>query len=62
MRAQTDTHDPARILAHASIYAWKYWGQYALPAWEDTESILRQAYDAVEEEDRISFIRTLNHQ
>ena len=60
MKAQSSSNDPGRILAHASLYLWKYWHQYALAAWEDAESILRQAYDAVEEEDRIQFIRALD--
>jgi uncharacterized protein (DUF1778 family) len=60
MKAQPSSNDPGRILAHASLYLWKYWRQYALTAWEDAESILRQAYDAVEEEDRIQFIRALD--
>ena len=42
---------------HASLYLWKYWCQYGLTAWEEAESILRQAYDAVEDEDRIQFLR-----
>lgn len=60
MKAQPSSNDPGRILAHASLYLWKYWRQYALAAWEHAESILRQAYDAVEEEDRIQFIRALD--
>jgi hypothetical protein len=31
-----------------------------MTAWEDAESILRHAYDAVQEEDRIEFIRGLD--
>jgi hypothetical protein len=53
-------NDPARTLAHASLYLWKSWHLYALTAWEDAESILRHAYDAVQEEDRIEFIRGLD--
>ena len=60
MKAQPNSNDPARILTHASLYLWKYWRQYALAAWEHAESILRQAYNAVEEEDRIQFIRALD--
>jgi len=60
MKAQPSSNDPGRILVHASLYLWKYWRQYALTAWEEAESILRQAYDAVEEEDRIQFIRALD--
>jgi len=60
MKAQSSSNDPGRILAHASLYLWKYWRQYALTAWEEAESILRKAYDAVEEEDRIQFIRALD--
>jgi hypothetical protein len=59
MKAQIDSNDPGRILAHASLYLWRYWRQYALTAWEEAESILRRAYDAVEEEDRIEFTRAL---
>ena len=60
MKAQPHFKDPGRMLAHASLYLWRYWRQYALSAWEDAESILRQAYDAVEEEDRIEFVRSLD--
>jgi len=60
MKDQSSSNDPGRILAHASLYLWKYWRQYALTAWEEAESILRKAYDAVEEEDRIQFIRALD--
>ncbi len=60
MKAQSHSNDPGRTLAHASLYLWKSWRQYALASWEDAESILRQAYDAVEEEDRIQFIRALD--
>jgi hypothetical protein len=60
MKAQPSSNNPGRILAHASLYLWKNWRQYALAAWEHAESILRQAYDAVEEEDRIQFIRALD--
>jgi len=60
MKAQSSSNDPGRILAHASLYLRKYWRQYALTAWEEAEIILRQAYDAVEEEDRIQFIRALD--
>jgi hypothetical protein len=60
MKDQPSSNDPGRILAHASLYLWKYWRQYALTAWEDAERILRQAYDAVEDEDRIQFIRALD--
>jgi len=59
MKAQTESNDPGRILAHASLYLWRYWRQYALTAWEDAECILRRAYDAVEEEDRIEFTHAL---
>jgi hypothetical protein len=60
MKDQSGSHDPGRILAHASLYLWKYWRQYALTAWEDAESILRQAYQTVEHEDRIEFMRALD--
>ena len=60
MRAQDNSQDPGRILAHASVYLWTQWRQYPLPAWEDAESILRRAHDAVEEEDRIEFVHTLD--
>ena len=59
MKAKQDSNDPGRMLAHASLYLWKHWRQYTLAAWEDAESILRRAYEAVEEEDRIEFIRVL---
>jgi hypothetical protein len=50
-RKDTDSCEslPLEILAH-----------YTLTSWEDAESILRQAYDAVEAEDRIEFIRALD--
>jgi hypothetical protein len=60
MKAQPSSNDPGRILVHASLYLWKYWRQYSLTAWEEAESILRQAYDAVEAEDRIQFIRAMD--
>jgi hypothetical protein len=60
MKARLHSNDPARILTHASLYLWKSWRQYTLTSWEDAESILRQAYDAVEAEDRIEFIRALD--
>jgi hypothetical protein len=59
MRAQDNCEDPGRILNHASLYLWKQWRQYPLAAWENAESILRRAHDAVEEEDRIEFVRSL---
>jgi hypothetical protein len=60
MKARPSSNDPGRMLAHASLYLWKYWRQYALTAWEDAESILREAYNAVEEEDRTEFISALD--
>jgi hypothetical protein len=60
MRPQDDRGDPGRILAHASAYLWRQWRQYPLAAWESAENILRRAHDAVEEEDRIEFVRSLD--
>jgi hypothetical protein len=60
MKAQLESNDPGRMLAHASLYLWKHWRQYALAAWEDAEGILRQAYDAVEAEDRAEFLLALD--
>ena len=60
MKIRLHSNDPARILAHASLYLWKSWRHYTLTSWEDAESILRQAYDAVEADDRIEFIRALD--
>jgi hypothetical protein len=60
MRAQDNFVNPGRILTHASLYLWKHWRQYPLAAWENAESILRRAHDAVEEEDRIEFVRSLD--
>jgi hypothetical protein len=60
MRAQNKFVDPGRVLTHASLYLWKHWRQYPLAAWENAESILRRAHDAVEEEDRIEFVRSLD--
>jgi len=54
MKTRLHSNDPARILTHASLYLWKSWRHYPLTSWEDAESILRQAYDAVEAEDRLS--------
>ena len=61
MKAKQDSNDPGRMLAHASLYLWKHWRQYTLAAWEEAESILRRAYEAVEEADRIEFIRVLEN-
>jgi hypothetical protein len=60
MKTRIRSNDPGRKLAHASLYLWRHWRQYALAAWEDAEGILRHAYDAVEAEDRIEFIRALD--
>jgi hypothetical protein len=59
MRVLENLEDPGRILMHASLYLWKHWRQYPLTAWENAESILRRAHDAVEAEDRIEFVRSL---
>jgi hypothetical protein len=48
------------MLIHASLYLFKQWRQYPLAAWENAENILRRAYNAVEEEDRIEFVRSLD--
>jgi hypothetical protein len=60
MKALENLEDPGRILTHASLYLWKHWRQYPLAAWENAETILRRAHDAVEEEDRIEFVRILD--
>jgi hypothetical protein len=60
MRAQDELANPAKILTHASLYLWRQWRQYPLAAWENAESILRSALNAVEQEDRIEFIRSLD--
>ena len=60
MRLQGNYEDPGRMLTHASLYLWKQWRQYPLAAWENAEDILHRAYDAVEEEDRIEFVRSLD--
>ncbi|MCU1305443.1 MAG: hypothetical protein JWN45_138 [Acidobacteriaceae bacterium] len=61
MTLEDNFANPGRILTHASLYLWKQWRQYPLAAWENAESILRRALDAVEEEDRIEFMRSLEH-
>jgi len=48
------------MLTHASLYLWKQWRQYPLAAWENAESIIRRAYDDVEEEDRLRFARSID--
>jgi hypothetical protein len=60
MRAQDNYKDPGRMLTHASLYLWKQWRQYPMGAWENAEGILHRAYDAVEEADRIEFVRSLD--
>jgi hypothetical protein len=60
MRAHDDFVDPGRVLTHASLYLWKQWRNYPLAAWENAESIIRRAYDAVEEEDRLNFVRSID--
>jgi hypothetical protein len=60
LKARLHSNNPARILSHASLYLWKSWRHYPLTSWEDAESIFRHAYDAVEAEDRIEFIRALD--
>jgi hypothetical protein len=59
MRAQDPYEDPGRLLTHASLYLWTQWREYPLAAWENAASILRRAHDAVEEEDRIEFVRSI---
>lgn len=59
MKLSTELCDPSRILTHASLYLCKHWRLYSLDAWEAAKSILRQAHDAVEQEDRIKFIGDL---
>ncbi len=48
------------MLTHASLYLWKQWREDPLAAWEAAESIIRRAYDDVEEEDRLRFVRSIN--
>jgi hypothetical protein len=60
MRQQDGCKDPGRILAHASVYLWNAWRQYPLAAWEEAENILRHAYNAVEEEDWVKFVQSLD--
>lgn len=60
MTQQDGYEDPGRILAHASAYLWKQWRQYPLAAWEDAESILRRASNAVEEEHWAKFVQSLD--
>ena len=60
MRALENLEDPGRILMHASLYLWKQWREYPLAAWEAAESIIRRAYDDVEEEDRLRFVRSMD--
>ena len=60
MNGQDNCQDPGRMLTHASLYLWKQWREYPLAAWEAAESIIRRAYDDVEEEDRLRFVRSID--
>jgi hypothetical protein len=52
--------DPRRLLIHASLYLWRQWRLYGLPAWQDAISILYRARHDVEEEDDALFLGTLD--
>ena len=62
MSKQDGCADPGGILAHASAYLWKQWRHYPLAAWEDAESILRRAHNAIEKKDWVKFVHSLDGQ
>lgn len=60
VRAALPCDDPRRLLTHASLYLWRQWRLYGLPAWEDALGILHRARHDVEEEDDALFLETLD--
>ena len=51
---------PRRLLTQASLYLWRQWRLYGLPAWQDAMNILHRARLDVEEEDDALFLETLD--
>jgi hypothetical protein len=60
MKEPLKCDDPRRLLIHASLYLWRQWRLYGLPAWQDAISILHRARHDVEEEDDALFLETLD--
>jgi hypothetical protein len=60
MRNPYKYEDPRRVVTHASLYLWRQWRLYQLPAWQDAMSILRRARIDVEEEDQALFMENLD--
>ena len=56
MKESLKCDDPRRLLIHASLYLWKQWRLYELPAWQDAISILHRARHDVEAEDYALFL------
>ena len=54
-------YDPGRTLLHASYYLWKQAGRFPLTAWVDAQEILRHARNECEDQDRIEFVRRIEH-
>lgn len=53
MRASHVSHDPRRVLTHASLYLLRQRRLYELAVWQDAMSILRRVRIDVEQEDEI---------
>lgn len=53
--------DPGRTLLHATYYLWKQAGRFPLTAWVDAQEILRHARNECEDQDRIEFVRRIEH-
>ena len=58
MKESLKCDDPRRLLIHASLYLWRQWRLYELPAWQDAISILHRARHDVEAEDYALFLET----
>ena len=54
-------YDPGRTLLHASFYLWKQAARFPLAAWVDAQEILRRARNECEDQDRIEFVRRIEH-
>jgi hypothetical protein len=59
MKESLKCDDPRRQLTEASLYLWRQWRLYELPAWQDATNILQRARHDVEEEDEALFLETL---
>jgi len=53
--------DPGRPLHHASYYLWKHAGCFPLTPWVDAQEILRHARNECENQNRIEFVRHIEH-